>query len=98
MTANIPKYRRQKHKDRADAAFVELNGRRHYLGRYGSPESKEKYHRLLAEWESLGQQPPVADGQITVVELIIRFWRHVNGGGKVRRGSEATERRGGGCR
>ncbi len=46
--SRLPKYRRQKGKY-GDYAFVELQGRHHYLGRFGAPESKEKYVRLLAE-------------------------------------------------
>ena len=37
-----PKYRRHR-SGGLDRAFVELNGRRIYLGRYGSPGSREKY-------------------------------------------------------
>ena len=45
----LPKYRQQKRKGR-NLAFVELSGHRHYLGPYGSRESKQAYKRLLAEW------------------------------------------------
>ena len=34
-----PKYRRQKRPNSADQAFFELDGHRHYLGRYGSAQS-----------------------------------------------------------
>ena len=34
-----PKYRRQKRPHSVDEAFVKLNGRRHYVGEYDSPES-----------------------------------------------------------
>ena len=50
-STRIPKYRRQKTKT-VDHAFVELSGTRHYLGRFGAPESKQAYHRLLAEWSA----------------------------------------------
>ena len=61
-----PGYRRQKgaHGDRA---FVELGGQRHYLGEYGSKESRTKYHRLLAEWNSCGGLPPARAGELSVV-------------------------------
>jgi hypothetical protein len=42
----IPKYRCYKPKN---LALVVIDGRQHYLGRYGSLESWEKYHRLVAE-------------------------------------------------
>lgn len=70
-----PKYRRQK-KESGDLAFVELNGARHYLGCYDTPESKQKYHRLLAEWSAAGQQLPVATDVITILELAARFLVH----------------------
>ena len=31
-------------------AHVRFNGKLHYLGEYGSEESKERYNRLKAEW------------------------------------------------
>lgn len=73
-----PEYRRQppaKGKQGA-RAFVWLNGQRCYLGEYGSPESYEKYHRLLAEWSANGRHLPVAADEITVLELTARFWNH----------------------
>ena len=31
-------------------AYVRLSGKVYYLGAYGSPESKDRYNRLKAEW------------------------------------------------
>ena len=42
-----PKYRHYKPKD---LAVVRIDGKDQYLGKYGSPESHEKYRRLVAEW------------------------------------------------
>ena len=52
-----PKYRHYKPKD---LAVVRIDGKDHYLGRYDSAESWEKYHRLVAEWLSRpsGAPPP----------------------------------------
>ena len=74
-TARTPKYRRQKSKPVA-RAFVELDGSRHYLGQYGTAESKQRYHQLLAERSAgmIGTLQKV--GEITVVELVARFWKH----------------------
>lgn len=58
-----------------DRAYVALNGRRHYLGNYGSPESHREYERVLAEWRACGGQPPVG-AELTVVELLGRFWQY----------------------
>ena len=35
-----------------DTAFVRINGKRVYLGPYGSPEAAQKYARLIAELAS----------------------------------------------
>jgi hypothetical protein len=45
----LPKYRHYKPKD---LAVVRLDGRDIYLGKYNSPQSREKYHRTIAEWLS----------------------------------------------
>ncbi len=47
MTVRIPKYRRHKP---TGQALVEIRGRRIYLGKYGASQSREKYHRLVAEF------------------------------------------------
>lgn len=76
-----PKYRHYKPKN---LAVVRINGRDHYLGRYGSAESKEKYARLIAEWATTGGAPPVAGSgssapersDLTVHELLVAYWNH----------------------
>ena len=54
--------------------FVQLNGRTLCLGRYDLPATREKYHRLIAEWEAGGRRPPVAPDDLTIAELVERFW------------------------
>ncbi|MCH7599998.1 MAG: hypothetical protein IH973_09590 [Myxococcales bacterium] len=49
---------------------------RTYLGRYGSPESKVEYHRLLAEWSAGSRRAPVKPAELMMVELMDRFWKH----------------------
>lgn len=56
--------------------FVELDGKRLYLGKHGLPETQEKYHRLVSEWIASGRQLPVAQGAIMVLEIVDRFWMH----------------------
>ena len=79
MTSNksikLPKYRQQKRKGQ-NLAFVELNGHRHYLGPFESRESKQAYKRLLAEWLANGMRLPVDPQEITIVEVIARFWEY----------------------
>ena len=77
-----PKYRRQHFKKqrgkakRADSAFVEIGGKRKYLGVYGSPESREKYDRQLAEWLQNGRTlppPPTPVAQRTVATIAAAY-------------------------
>ena len=63
--------------------MVRINGRDVYLGRHGSPESQEKYRRIIAEWHLSGavarsapQTAEAVDVPMTVGELILLFWRH----------------------
>lgn len=67
-----PTYRKQIGKNGA-RAFVELGERRVYLGPYNSKESRERYTRALAEWESSGGHLSVPANQLTIVELVARF-------------------------
>src|SRR5690349_16713380 len=77
---HVPKYRHYKPKD---LAVVRIDGRDHYLGRYGSAESWEQYHRLLAERHAQGGMSPPTTQEakpqsevLTVAELILRYYRH----------------------
>ena len=74
-----PKYRLHKARN---CAVVTINGRDHYLGAYDSPESREKYHRLVAEHLAERREPPppvLADAPFTVAELILLYWRFAKG-------------------
>ena len=55
-------------------AFVRINGKRIYLGKFGSPEAKQNYARCVAEWAVSNTDPrqsasPV--GSITIDSLAI---------------------------
>jgi integrase len=74
--ADIPTYRRHKARN---LAVVTLNGIDYYLGRYGSPESKAEYDRIINEWLVLGRRPPAkvnATGPL-VKELILGYHSHL---------------------
>lgn len=80
-THRPPSYRHFKPRD---LAVVTLDGRDHYLGRYGSPESHEKYARLIAEWQAQrGRVLPAPGsrranlGSLCINDLILAYWRHV---------------------
>lgn len=76
---SIPSYRFHKARN---CAVVTIDDRNFYLGPHDSPESYEKYARLIAEWKSKhacpGSTPAFGhDGAaVKVNELILSFWRH----------------------
>lgn len=55
-------------------AFVEIQGKRIYLGKYKSPESWAKYNRLIAEWRANHFTLPEAEKSgMLVGELLLTF-------------------------
>jgi integrase len=81
MSFKAPQYRRHKG---SGQALVQIGGRRIYLGKYGSPESKEKYRRLVAEALAKGKgvvhaHPQESSGGLSVKELILAYWRFAKG-------------------
>jgi hypothetical protein len=78
----LPKYRRQNVRGE-DFAFVEINAKRIYLGKYECPESKKAYDRIIAEWLETGRSEIAAPtlntkpNEISMLELCGLFWEHV---------------------
>jgi integrase len=68
----IPTYR--KHKATGQAR-VTLNGKTHYLGKYGSADSKKAYDRLVQEWLCGGRWLPSPRDALTVNEVILAYVR-----------------------
>ncbi|WP_152053069.1 hypothetical protein [Tautonia marina] len=63
-------------------AVVTIDGRGYYLGPFGSPESQERYARLIAQWraDQRHQRPsgPVRpDPSLSIEELMLAYWAHV---------------------
>ena len=76
QSSRTPKYRKQKRPNCADQAFVAIDGCRHYLGVYGSQESRQTYHRLIAEWMANGGRMPIKGHEVLpVIQLIAAYWR-----------------------
>jgi integrase len=74
MPVRVPKYRHHKH---SGQAYVELNGRFIYLGKYDSQESHEEYKQLISKY--LAQKPTVLDDTppapvLKIEELILRYF------------------------
>ncbi len=73
----VPKLRRQKKpRGTPDLAFVELEGRRVYLGKYGTAESQEAYHHVIGEWLSNARHLQDEAADIRIVEVVDRFIEH----------------------
>jgi len=85
-----PSYRQRKGYDQAIVTLTDsVTGKRrdYWLGEFDSPESREVYYRLLAEYEGLGRRLPEKklakiaaaepSGCIDVDELALEYWRRV---------------------
>jgi integrase len=82
LLRKLPSYRLHKPSGRA---VVTLDGRDHYLGDFGTPESRAEYDRLLAEWLADRRRRGVPAGSgsataplvdLTINELLLAFWHH----------------------
>lgn len=71
-----PKYRKQVTATGKAVAFVELSGRRIYLGDYGTPESRTRYKLELREWKARGRQPELKPEEILLVEVAACFMEY----------------------
>ena len=74
----VPSYRL--HKPSGQARVI-INRKHHYLGKYGTPESLEKYHRLVAEHiRAPADSAPTAhattlESSPSIEELILGYWQ-----------------------
>jgi integrase len=89
-----PSYRKRTGYDQAIVTLSDAITKRrrdYWLGEYGSPTSRERYHRLIAAWEACGRRHPdpaeagiersssaqaeAADERPTVAIVIAAYWR-----------------------
>ncbi len=75
---NLPSYRLHK---ATGQAFIELAGRRFYLGKYGSKASRDEYERRLTEYLANGRSlpPTKTKSGISCRELAIHFLEWAEG-------------------
>jgi len=79
----VPSYRLHKQSGQAVVTLTDGMGTRRdvLLGRYGTPESRAEYARVLTEWEASGHRLPAKSAEpsapnLSVNELLLAFWQH----------------------
>ena len=82
-SVRIPKYRKQTKREGPDLTFVELQGRRVYLGPYDSAERTARYHQVLAEFDANGGELPIPHDEITI-------WKSPHASGRTSRRTIAS--------
>jgi hypothetical protein len=83
LTQKLPSYRLHKPSGKA---VVTINGRDHYLGDFGTPESRAEYDRLIAEYLANRRMRSainlavdagsLGSSDLTINEMLLAFWRH----------------------
>jgi integrase len=63
----VPKYG---HHKPSGQARVRINGKDHWLGKYGSPQSYKKYAALIYKWEQESDVPPT---QVTFAQMSLLY-------------------------
>src|SRR5689334_61633 len=86
MSAPVPADPKYRHYKPKNLAVVRIKGRDIYLGKHGSPESWQKYYKVLAEWRTTGRVEPVKPPEssvtpspptaLTVEEMLLAYWKH----------------------
>ena len=69
----IPTYRLHKASGRAVVTIPGsgcARGRDIFLGRYGTPESRQRYAQVISEWSATGDVRPEPTSDITIIELV----------------------------
>ena len=80
MALRTPKYRLHRG---SGQAVVQIDGRRLYLGKHGSEESKERYRRILGKHLTSGggggsaADDAFGEAGLTINELIVAYWAFV---------------------
>ena len=72
---------------RSGRAVVRLNGKDHYLGEYGSPQSHETYQRLITQWLAVGkkilakhaERSRLPNPSVTISEVMLEYREFAKG-------------------
>jgi integrase len=78
---HVPSYRKHQQSGQGIVTLTDaVTGQRKdkLLSKYGTKASRREYARVIARWEANGRRLLAsAAGDITIVELIDRYWQHV---------------------
>ncbi len=83
---------------RSGQAFVVIDGKQISLGRHDSPESRQKYDQIVAQWLANGRkspaakQPEKADNRPTLASLILAYWEDYAAAGEAIAAEKASVR------
>jgi integrase len=72
-------------------SYVVLNGRAIYFGSPLTCDTTAQYHKVIAEWLANGKQPNTSPSDVTINELLARFWVHAEGYYRDANGNHTTE-------
>jgi integrase len=92
----VPTYRRHKQSGQAIVTLTNNLGSRRdvLLGKYDTPESSAEYRRVVMEWEVNGHrlpEPPAPAPEISVNEILLGYWEHVQTYYRLMDGTPSTE-------
>src|SRR5262245_57563399 len=78
--SSVPSYRQHKQSGQAIITLPDGVGNRRdvLLGKFGSPQSRAEYARVIAEWEANSRRLPARQSgtpDISVNELALAFWK-----------------------
>ena len=87
-----PKYRLHKS---TGQAVVRIDGKDFYLGKHGTPGSKERYAALMAEYLTVRKVPQLEheDTGPSVDEVIADYWQHLEQDGRYLKNGKPTSER-----
>ncbi len=89
---DLPNYRLHK---ASGQAVVTLSGETIYLGKHGTPASREAYERAVLAWRVHGRVPRGREElPLTVASMVARFWNHIESEGLYLKNGKATSERG----
>ena len=72
-------------------AYCVLNGHAIYFGSSRTCDPTAQYHKVIAEWLANGKQPNTAPSDVTINEMLARFWVHAEGYYRDANGNQTTE-------